>query len=409
MARRIECVFEYCDFGDGYLRIFFPSKKNIDSKQIMIDLEDYPSENGVISNVQSLVDRITFELKQLNLLIMPSVTLLLRCQGVYRTSISIPAKFEFYANSLYKKEMKDKTDDDKFYAEFNSYKREVGYTYNTYFMPKNIVDAFQEIAKLIGTEIVEVKPFGMYLCDALKHDENYVFFYIRRNVCTMILSSDGHLITSYDFEFESAKDIMNKFLLVASKHEFEFDRQKITHYGISADDPIELSLGLTKLGDVHLPDDSKNAANEQAMDESVRHENDMIEVDWENYDDDKTSFSKRYGDANDLLRKRYDAIAQTLLSYTDMKCKISEQCAIFRIDSQVYARMDIRNSRVQLYLNTDPHKYVNSRYPCALTKRRGFENTPCLYRIATKFRYEGAFEIISDLAAEHGLVPKEGH
>ncbi len=400
-----QCIFEYCNFDGGYLRIFFPSKKKAEAKEIMIELEDYPTKDGAFIKVEPIADRIKHELEPLGILFMPSIVLLLRCEGVYRNSISIPAKFSFYANNLYKKEMKNK-DNDNFYTEFNSYKREVGYTYNTYFMPKAIVDTFLAIAKLLGTEISSVKPFGMYLCETLDHKENYVFFHIRRKVCTMILSSGGNLITSYDFEFESNRDIMNKFLLVASKHEFEFDRQRITHYGISADDPVDLRLGLTKLGEAEPVVDLKPDTTKQAMSETVQHKNDELEVDWENYDNDDTNFSKRYGDANGLLRTRYDAISKVLLGYTGMKCKISEQCAVFHINSEVYARMDIRNSRVMLYLATDPHKYVDSRYPCALTKRHGFEDTPCLYRIATKFRYEGAFEIIADLATDRGLVPK---
>lgn len=400
-----QCIFEYCNFDGGYLRIFFPSKKKAEAKEIMIELEDYPTKDGAFIKVEPIADRIKHELEPLGILFMPSIVLLLRCEGVYRNSISIPAKFSFYANNLYKKEMKNK-DNDNFYTEFNSYKREVGYTYNTYFMPKAIVDSFLAIAKLLGTEISSVKPFGMYLCETLDHKENYVFFHIRRKVCTMILSSGGNLITSYDFEFESNRDIMNKFLLVASKHEFEFDRQRITHYGISADDPVDLRLGLTKLGEAEPVIDLKPDTTKQAMSETVQHKNDELEVDWENYDNDDTNFSKRYGDANGLLRTRYDVISKVLLGYTGMKCKISEQCAVFHINSEVYARMDIRNSRVMLYLATDPHKYVDSRYPCALTKRHGFEDTPCLYRIATKFRYEGAFEIIADLATDRGLVPK---
>ena len=59
-----------------------------------------------------------------------------------------------------------------------------------------------------------------------------------------------------------------------------------------------------------------------------------------------------------------------------------------------------------LYLALDPEKYIKSRYTCALSKRKGFEDTACLYKIATAFRYEGAFTLIEDLATEKGLVPK---
>jgi hypothetical protein len=42
-------------------------------------------------------------------------------------------------------------------------------------------------------------------------------------------------------------DIIKTFLLVISKYEFEFDRKKITHYGINSDEEIDLDLDLIKL------------------------------------------------------------------------------------------------------------------------------------------------------------------
>lgn len=401
-----QCIFEYCNFGKGYLRIYFPQKKNIEAKEIMIDLEDYSMVNGVITKIEPIVDRIKDELKKLDLVFIPSILLLLRCEEVYRKSLPIPVKNAWQAKMLYNKEMKARPDKDDFYTASNSYKREVGYTYNTYFMPKAIVDSFLKIAKQLGTEVGEAKPYGMYLCESLDYTSNYVFFHIRRKVCTMILSSNKNLITSYDFEFENSREILNKFLLVASKHEFEFNRKKITHYGISADDPIELRLGLAKLGEAELVEETKKTELDASMAQSIQQKSDGLEVDWEDYDNDGTVFTKRYNDANSILRTRYDAIAKALLSYTGMKSKVTDACSVFHINSTVYAKMDIRNNRVMLYLATNPEKYINSRYPCALTKRRGFEDTPCLYRIATAFRQEGAFLLLGELAAEQGLVPK---
>ena len=332
--------------------------------------------------------------------------LLLRCQETFRTNLAIPVKNAWQAKMLYNKEIKSRPNKDDYYTVSNALRREVGYSFNTYFMRKDIVDSFLKMAKLLGTEISEVQPYGMYLCDSFDYTGNYVYFHIRRKVCTMILVADKELITTYDFEFENSREILNKFLLVASKHEFEFERKPITHYGISADDPVELKLGLTKLTDVVVEPIEKKPEIKVAMAESIPQAQDELEVDWENYDDDTTIFSKRYADSNMILRNRYDALAKVLLGYSGMKCHITEQAAIFHINQKVYAKMDIRNSRVLLYLATQPEKYINSRYPCALTKRRGFEDTTCLYRIATAFRYEGAFELIKDLVAEYGLVPK---
>ena len=401
-----QCIFEYCNFGKGYLRIFFPEKKNTTSKEIMIDLEDYSMVNGVITSIDPLVDRIKFELQKLDLVFMPTILLLLRCEETYRTSMFIPMKSSWQAKMLYNKEMKSRPNKDDYYTVNNSYRRDIGYTFNTFFMEKDIVESFLKIAKQLGTEVGEVMPYGMYLCDSLDYNTNFVFFHIRRKVCTMILVSDHDLITSYDFAFDETEEVLVNFLLVASKHEFELSKRKITHYGISADDPIDLRLGLPKLGEAVAVETVKKTDLEQSMAQSIQQVTDELEVDWENYENDTTLFSKRYADANKILRSRYDAIAKTLLNYTGMKSRVTEQAAIFHINSTVYAKMDIRNNRVMLYLALDPEKYIKSRYTCALSKRKGFEDTACLYKIATAFRYEGAFTLIEDLATEKGLVPK---
>lgn len=401
-----QCIFEYCNFGKGYLRIFFPEKKNITSKEIMIDLEDYSMVNGVVTSIDPLVDRIKFELQKLDLVFMPTILLLLRCEETYKTTMPIPMKSAWQAKMLYNKEMKARANKDEFYTVNNFYKREVGYTFNTYYMDKDIVESFLKIAKQLGTEVGEVMPYGMYLCDSLDYTSNYVFFHIRRKVCTMILVSEKDLITSYDFAFDDAEEVLVNFLLVASKHEFEMAKRKITHYGVSADDPIDLRLGIPKLGESAVVETVKKTELEQSMAQSIQQVTDELEVEWENYENDTTLFSKRYADANNILRTRYDAIAKTLLSYTGMKSRVTEQAAVFHINSTIYAKMDIRNNRVMLYLATDPEKYIKSRYTCALTKRKGFEETSCLYKVATAFRYEGAFSLIEDLATEKGLVPK---
>ena len=63
----------------------------------------------------------------------------------------------------------------------------------------------------------------------------------------MILVSDKDLITSYDFDFKNEKDIVSRFLLVASKHEFEAEHMQITSYAIDSDEPINIDIGINKI------------------------------------------------------------------------------------------------------------------------------------------------------------------
>ena len=119
--------------------------------------------------------------------------------------------------------------------------------FNTYYIPKLIIESFNNIEKMLNTEFVGVQPLGMFLAEKLNYKGTYVYFYIKEKVCTMIMVSDKDLITSYDFEFETERDILSKFLLVASKHEFEVDKKQISYYDINSDESINVDLGIKRI------------------------------------------------------------------------------------------------------------------------------------------------------------------
>ena len=228
------CVFEYSNLGKAYLKITY------NSKEIFLHMEDS-------ANTDLLVDKIKTEIKKLGILSLPKVLLLLRCKETYRTTLSLPVKNYLQASHLYNKELKTKLNKELYQTVTFNYKYDLGYIFNTYYMPRSVIDLFETIAKKLGTSIDEVKPYGVYLFDSLNLKGNYVYFYIKNKACTMIVVSNGRLLTSYDFEYENSKTILNKFLLVASKFEFEFENLSIEQYGISSDESIELNVGLKKL------------------------------------------------------------------------------------------------------------------------------------------------------------------
>lgn len=236
------CIFEYCNLKNGYLKIRFTA----DNREMVIPLDDYSINSGMVVEINKLSERIKTEMINIGLNSIPKIELRLRCNEIYRTVFTVPVKNYINAYYLYKKEIKNKVNKEIYKTVFNSYRYGIGYIFNTYYIPINIVDSFNKIAREIGTMINSVKPFGMYLFDSLQYKENYVYFYIINKTCTMILSFDKNLITSYDFEFDDEKNLLTKFLLVASKHEFEFERKPITHFGIVSDEPINIDFGLNK-------------------------------------------------------------------------------------------------------------------------------------------------------------------
>ena len=47
-----QCIFEYSNFGNGYLRIYFLKDNNSTENEIFIDLQDYPITNGVVAKLE---------------------------------------------------------------------------------------------------------------------------------------------------------------------------------------------------------------------------------------------------------------------------------------------------------------------------------------------------------------------
>lgn len=361
----------------------------------MIELDDYLMEDGVPKNLESIADRIKYEVGGRKL---PPITLYLRCEETYKRVFTLPGMARMKAEALFAKEKKAIKVNPNYAIATNVFHHSLGYIYNTYFMPRHVVDAFKKLAKLLGTRIRAAEPFGFHLKKTLNYTGTYAYFHIFKRVCTMLLIVNKSLVSVYDFAFENEKDIVRKFLLVMSKHEFEFAHKKIQRFHVDSDEEINIDLGLTDI------EQSRPAPTEKGYKKSFDDTEPELDVE---YDEILvTTFSERYSAAPDILKRRYTKLTERLLSYDGMRCQITEQAAVFHIDRNIYARLDIKGSRVCLYLAIDAEQYKTSRYHCAITKRKGFESTPCLYRISTKFRQEGAYLLIGSLSRQYGLVPK---
>lgn len=233
------CILEYCNIGKEYLRVEIPPYDKFPGKEILIELEDYLIENGVIKNPDAIAERIKSEF---DINKFPPLTVYLRCAECFKTYLSLPLINKYQALILYKKDVKENGSDERYSTVYNHYKHKLGYIYNTYYMPLNIISSFKIIAKLLGTRLKKYVPFGYYLVDSLGSYGDYAAFYLRRGSATMIICVGGALVSAYDFPYENETDIMRQFLLVMSKHEFEFEHTPIARYALISDDNINLTL-----------------------------------------------------------------------------------------------------------------------------------------------------------------------
>ncbi len=393
------CTIEYCNFRSGYIKLHIPADSKSTPVTLMIELDDYIMEDGVPKNLEALADRIKYEVGDKKI---PPVTLLLRCEETYKSICTLPPMGSLKANALFAKEQKAAKANPNYVISTNVFHHALGYIYSIYFMPKRVIDSFKKLAKLLDTQIKTAEPFGFRYNTNLDCGGTYANFYICKKVCTLTLIANKTLVSVYDFAFENERDIITNFLLVISKHEFELAHKKIQRFYVESDEEIHVDLGISEAEEKRVIADGDRS--EKINKNSVDDEDTELEV--ENDEILSTTFSERHSASPESLKRRYSKLAEKLLSYDGMRCLITDQAAVFRIDKTVYARLDIKGPRVCLYLAVDANQYKNTRYECAISKRKGFENTPCLYRISTKFRQEGAYVLIDSLSQQYGLVPK---
>ncbi len=429
------CIFEYCNYGKGYLRVVMPALNKDPAKELFIELDDYLLENGVIKNAEAMANHIRTEL---DIHKFPQIELLLRCKETHKSLLSLPVMSKGQAEKLYKREQKARGAKEGYVTVSNMCRHSLGYIFSTYYMPMKIIHSFKLIAKVLGTKIAQVLPYGFYLQSTLPYHGDYVYFDIKNDVCTMISVSGKNLLSAYDFTYETVDDIVKQFLLVITKHEFELEHKPITHYGVSAGAPVELELELERIeqsaqASAPKKEKGKKEKREKKADGEKTEKKEKkplfgsrrkaapvpkaeqvvaaapvvetLQIEEEG-EPDVTTFRQRYNAASESARQRIRAISSALLAYEGIQCKENDICMSFYGDRRTYAQVDIRDNCVCLYLAADPEKYLGTRYQSMLSKKAAFAATPCLYKILTGFRQEGAYHLIAEIAALYGFVEK---
>lgn len=383
-------IFEYSNFKHPYLKITSFDKNGMIENELCITLSKHELEDGAILDVNGIAGRIKENFGRLY-----PIDLVLSCEEIYKSVYSLPKMSMMKAKGLYKKELKEfqKTN---YSVITDYYTHSVGYIFNSYFVPNNILHQMEKLAKRLNATIVSVQLFGMYLKDKLNYKEDYAYIYAKDNLCRMLLVVDNELVTEYDFSFDDVFEIKHQFMLVLSKHEFEFERRPITQYGIDSDIPIDLGVNLKRI------DLGENSL--ELMDE--------IEIEYDEpqetmINDKSSTFYERYQSAQDFVKKRYEKLANYILSYSEMEYKITEVCAVFYIKSKVWFKIDIdrkgNGKRISLYLAEEPIKLYKQKVQFAISKKQNFLSTPCLFRFSTGVRFRMACRLVSQLMNDNGV------
>ncbi len=252
----------YFDVSEPFIviKIF----KNKILKEIKhIALKDVQIDGGVIlntSNVISILKEYLDDLNKNNKSIEKYFIDLKICStNIFKSTISLPKISWFKEFKLKQNELKDNFDKyNKHYKLIeDKYNYNLGVVYNEYFIDNNIIKNWLEISKALDIKLSSIQLFSGYLFENIKEGRvdffdnqddakkvlkngDFAIIHIYNGCANFILSSENKITNTYVFSYTSAYDIINKFILIIGKHEFNFEKKMIKNIFIDSD--IELNI-----------------------------------------------------------------------------------------------------------------------------------------------------------------------
>lgn len=120
------------------------------------------------------------------------------------------------------------------------------------------------------------------------------------------------------------------------------------------------------------------------------------------------SFSARIIQATDELKERYSCLKNYILSFKNVKGRVSWKKESFRLGRSSFATLVMRGKTLCLCLATDPKKFEDTKYKVIdLSVRSPKSKQPCMYRISAARRVKYAMQLIDLLMEELGAVRTE--
>lgn len=224
-------------------------EKGLLKEEVNLNVSTFSIVNGVFANIDAVTDLIKANVSKLG-----TLDILLSVDECFRSVISLPKMSKSKALKLYQKEIKNDFPDfkNKYVTFEHLYEHKLGSVYYTYFVPLTIINYFKKVAKILGVSINSYNLWGNYLFDNIKNDikEDFALIYVQNNLCTLMNSFNGKLVTFYSFECNDEADIISQYLSIIAKHEFELEKRQITNYIYVSDKEYDLSSitnGLTRL------------------------------------------------------------------------------------------------------------------------------------------------------------------
>lgn len=117
------------------------------------------------------------------------------------------------------------------------------------------------------------------------------------------------------------------------------------------------------------------------------------------------SFTAKLCQSNDLLKVRYSEVKNDLLSFKNVKARMSWFFETFRIDNRVIAKLSINGKTLSLYLALSPQNLAGTKYHFKdVSQYKKYADTPLRMIIESKRSVKWAKELIAAVAEQNNLL-----
>ena len=220
-------LIHYNTINHPFVKIFYYVNNEL-IKSNKLDLADYEIDGLVPSGINRIASFITENSEDYS-----TFELLVSCDRIFKTTNAFPKMNRFKLLQLYSQEINQSIPDykEKYTTSISLYNSPSNSIYYTYFIPIEIVNYFNKVAKAIKSRCSGIEIYSHYLFESLAEHikDDFVLHYANEEFSSVILSYDGVFTTYYNTSNDE-DEIMNKYVSFISKHLLELEKRDVLNF-----------------------------------------------------------------------------------------------------------------------------------------------------------------------------------
>lgn len=120
------------------------------------------------------------------------------------------------------------------------------------------------------------------------------------------------------------------------------------------------------------------------------------------------SFQARLIQADDVVKNYYTEVKNKILSYKNVKARMSWKRETFNVGRNSVIRLSFRGNTLCIYLALEVDSYKDTKYGVEdASNNTSYVDTPCMYRLKNDKRIRYSNDLIEDVMTKYGLEKDE--